>query len=93
MKYDDDLLRIGILTRLQRHGPQEFREFENRLAIRQLRRVMQGLLDAQLVRHHRPDGRIFRIEPEGAEVLESLVEQFRRAGREEEVKDIMEAWA
>lgn len=53
---------------------------------------MQGLLDAQLVRHRRPDGRVFRIEPKVAGVLEKLVELFRMAGWEEEVEDIMEAW-
>ena len=93
MEYDENLLRIGILSRLQRYGPQEFSEFQNRLETRPLRRVMQGLLDAQLVRHRPPDGRIFRIEPKGAEVLEKLVEEFRMAGREEEVKDIMKAWS
>lgn len=81
------------INRLQRHGPQELSEFERRLEIHPLRRVMQGLLDAQLVRHRRPHGRIFRIELKGAEVLEKLVELFRTAGRGEEVEDIMEAWA
>jgi hypothetical protein len=69
MEYDDNVLRIGILSRLQRHGPQEYSEFERRLDIRPLRRVMQGLLDAQLVRHRRPDGRVFRIEPKGTDHL------------------------
>lgn len=78
---------------MMRKGPQEFEEFERRLERYPLRRVMQGLLDAQLVRHHRPDGTTFHIETKGVKCLEKLTQLFKMAGWEEEVEDIMEAWA